>query len=96
LKPATPGGEDLLEATYDFVASIASGRVEEFAAIVEEVIGPQRHVGVLQPAPDIAVDAGLRVGEFLGECVHLVEGLGHLHARLRENLLVVIEDEVID
>ena len=70
--------------------------VEEFAAVVEEVVGPQRHVGVLQAAPDIAEDAGLRVGQLLGERVHLVERLGHLHAGLREDLLVVIENEVVD
>ena len=33
--------------------------VEEFAAVVEEEVGPQRHVGVAQAAPDEAEGAFL-------------------------------------
>jgi hypothetical protein len=87
-----PGGFDRFRAVGEDVAF----GVEKFAAIVEEEIGPQRHIGILQATADEAVDAVGGIVEFFGGGGHLVEGLGQRDALLREQLLVPVQNEVID
>ena len=104
LKPATPGGDVFVRAHVAFggldrlgpIGQDVAFRIEEFAAVIEKIVGPQRHVGVLQAAPDVAVDARFFVGEFGCEFVHLVERLGHRDLVLLKDFLVVVEDEVVD
>ena len=69
--------------------------IKEFAAVIEEEICPQCHIGIAQAATDKAECARCRISQLFSGSNHFVKGFRNGNVLLFEHFLVVIEDEII-